>query len=736
MVIKASSSTAAAKSNAPDELEMSEGQESTRSTKDITLHINSLKGIITNDRYNYIKERVEENRQKLCRTTSHTYSLLQTRQDVITDIDETPNLLTKKKEDLLCTLNGFDQLNGGIDNCVSHEDNPNTSTTVLSGNNYGGKNGLRPLKIPAMSPLPPYTTWVFLDRNQRMTEDQSVVGRRRIYYDQNCGEALICSDSEEETIENGEDKKDFTKNEDNVIRMTLQQTGLSDRVVDCLAQCLGRKASEIKARCDSILKEESPPDITKDEKCTTDLQIEGKDLDAALDSFDNLFCRRCLVFDCRLHGCSQDLIFPSEKQIPWSNHDGVPCGKHCYCLASMSESCAPLGSPEDERYQKKKCHENKESEVRSGEKSPPIQEFSIPSRPKLRRSSSLRKNKKRVADRVLSHLHKRQRKSSVSESDCIVGSNIPSKLIKGESSAQKKTLKPRAVRKQRNKKVTSAVKSTVDCVESKVESDTETVDGTTMQKEEVIDENICKHVTVGKTWSVIEKSLLEKGIDIFARNSCLIARNLLSGMKTCSEVYQYINFAENKARYNAGDQACSHPDGHTKGGEYRRRSKFLRRRGRVRRLKYTWKSAGYHSIRKRISEKKDQPCRQYTPCNCKFGCGKDCPCHLNGTCCEKYCGCSKTCKNRFRGCHCAKSQCRSRQCPCFAAGRECDPDVCRNCWVGCGDGTLGGPAQRGDNYECRNMKLLLKQQQRVLLGRSDVSGWGAFLRCSSSGWGR
>ncbi|PPS01115.1 hypothetical protein GOBAR_AA19549 [Gossypium barbadense] len=48
----------------------------------------------------------------------------------------------------------------------------------------------------------------------------------------------------------------------------------------------------------------------------------------------------------------------------------------------------------------------------------------------------------------------------------------------------------------------------------------------------------------------------------------------------------------------------------------------------------------------------------------------------------------------------------------------------------CGDGTgtLGVPPQRGDNYECRNMKLLLKQQQRVLLGRSDVSGWGAFLK--------
>lgn len=205
-------------------------------------------------------------------------------------------------------------------------------------------------------------------------------------------------------------------------------------------------------------------------------------------------------------------------------------------------------------------------------------------------------------------------------------------------------------------------------------------------------------------------------------------------MKRCSEVFEYMNCSDNKLSRRVGEGANSLVEGCSKnetvGNEVRRRSRFLRRRGKVRRLKYTWKSAGYHSIRKRITEKKDQPCRQYNPCSCQSGCGKQCSCLLNGTCCEKYCGCSKICKNRFRGCHCAKSQCRSRQCPCFAADRECDPDVCRNCWVSCGDGTLGVPSQRGDNYECRNMKLLLKQQQRVLLGKSDVSGWGAFLKSS------
>ncbi|KAL3682154.1 hypothetical protein R1sor_000176 [Riccia sorocarpa] len=98
---------------------------------------------------------------------------------------------------------------------------------------------------------------------------------------------------------------------------------------------------------------------------------------------------------------------------------------------------------------------------------------------------------------------------------------------------------------------------------------------------------------------------------------------------------------------------------------------------------------------------------------------KQCPCQLNGTCCEKYCGCAESCENRFRGCHCATRQCCSRQCPCFAAGRECDPDVCCNCWRGCGDGKLAYPQQPEEkgHYTCHNMKLLLKQQQRPISHR-------------------
>lgn len=50
-----------------------------------------------------------------------------------------------------------------------------------------------------------------------MAEDQSVVGRRRIYYDQHGSEALICSDSEEDIAEPEEEKHEFSEGEDCIL---------------------------------------------------------------------------------------------------------------------------------------------------------------------------------------------------------------------------------------------------------------------------------------------------------------------------------------------------------------------------------------------------------------------------------------------------------------------------------------------------------------------------------------
>jgi histone-lysine N-methyltransferase EZH2 len=146
-----------------------------------------------------------------------------------------------------------------------------------------------------------------------------------------------------------------------------------------------------------------------------------KTMDAILDSFDNLFCRRCLVsfnfwssiaftpccqiyvlpigstklarlrftryvyftqvFDCRLHGCSQNLVFPvsnwpftfafafaisispllsiwkyfacqCEKQPYSFEHDEnkKPCGDQCYLRVRLMKFSTILTIPSGSKY--------------------------------------------------------------------------------------------------------------------------------------------------------------------------------------------------------------------------------------------------------------------------------------------------------------------------------------------------------------------------------------------------
>ncbi|CAI9110192.1 OLC1v1010172C2 [Oldenlandia corymbosa var. corymbosa] len=709
----------------------------TADENEIQATIDILKKQVAAERSLYVKKRMHENTRKMVDVVKDLAKLSKERKSKTIEPEARIDWLAKRQKDAIDMHNGINTSNGDDGGDSSQEDGY-ASSAILLGSSIAVKNAVRPIKLPEVKKIPPYTTWIFLDRNQRMTEDQSVVGRRRIYYDQNGGEALICSDSEEDNNEEEDEKKEFTESEDYILRMTVKALGMSDPILDLLAQCFAKKPDDVKARHEDLIKEESR--LSSANNTNVDGFISAyfdKNLEGALDSFDNLFCRRCLVFDCRLHGCSQELIFPAEKQPPLNLPDpeNEPCGTNCYrlvlklegdplkkssgsatfeenvslpseagALMSRKKHLGPSVKGRSKSSQSdsgasssaKNISESSDSEIR-----PPTDAASaLPPKSSAAKGGTQKRNSKRIAEHKLVATRKRQKKMLASDGDPPLDNGKPQQTEPSD-------FQPNHV---------------ID--EQVMPSNSES-----LRKEDLGDENLQKQeVNDDKSWKPIEKALYEKGLEIFGRNSCLIARNLMTGLKTCSEVFLYMNSYENKLLSQDEDGANALMEGYYKGNGVRRRSRFLRRRGKVRRLKYTWKSAGYHSIRKRISERKDAPCRQYNPCGCQGPCGKECPCLVNGTCCEKYCGCPKSCKNRFRGCHCAKSQCRSRQCPCFAADRECDPDVCRNCWIGCGDGTLGIPSQRGDNYECRNMKLLLKQQQRVLLGPSDVSGWGAFLK--------
>ncbi|XP_026656133.1 histone-lysine N-methyltransferase EZ1 isoform X2 [Phoenix dactylifera] len=690
----------------------------------------------------------------------------------------------------LCRLTGSDVSNGVVEKEYLHIQEENLSSgTVLFGSNGSSKAAVRLVKLPFVNKIPPYTAWIFLDKNQRMAEDQSVVGRRRIYYDPYGNEALICSDSDEEIADLEEEKHEFSEGEDQILWKAIQEHGLHQDVLNILVLFIDATHSEIEERYETLVEKHEKHEKNSEVSDKTEPEERlflNKTLNAALDSFDNLFCRRCLIFDCRLHGCSQNLIIPSEKLSNGFEleENRKPCGDQCYLkrrdvrdpcnedsnmsavhemeskaltekvgasLPSESEDSNPDDDNTNTTVVEQVCNDVDRPVIVSSETAWTSRMLNPGATYDLDVATSEVSMKNLGKRKVLKHDNMSQEETESAAEKCLASADKKQKKLTTSdvSQANDNPLDSHPISVE-DTKCPDSEASAADQLQKKAidestenSSRTDTCVGNGSNTLEDVTNNTNKVSLLKNSfsssqeltahgWNTIEKDLYLKGIEIFGKNSCLIARNLLCGMKTCLEVSNYM--------FNDGAAIPSRPvltdscleesgkaDQDYMEQDVPTRTRIWRKRGRARKLKYTWKSAGHPSIRKRIGDGQ-LACKQYTPCSCQQMCGKQCPCMDNGTCCEKYCGCSKSCKNRFRGCHCAKSQCRSRQCPCFAAGRECDPDVCRNCWVSCGDGSLGEPATRGDGYQCGNMKLLLKQQQRILLGRSDVAGWGAFIK--------
>ncbi|KAK3131692.1 hypothetical protein QOZ80_6AG0510020 [Eleusine coracana subsp. coracana] len=503
-----------------------------------------------------------------------------------------------------------------------NESSFSTSNGIMGGN-FGAKNAIRPIKLPEVEKLPPYTTWIFLDRNQRMSEDQSVLGRRRIYYDASCGEALICSDSEDEAIEDEEVKKEFKHSEDYIIRMTIQECGLSDAVLETLARYLERTADDIKARYESLHGEKTDDSCKKvpDHNVKVEDLYRDKNLDTALDSFDNLFCRRCLVFDCKLHGCSQDLVFPTDKQQAWSGtDDGIPCGIHCYKLASKPDSIAvtdshmvidieePTHSSDIVTHQpgsKRKKHgssgkktksqqsessstarvasESSDSEVHPINSRSP-QHSPSPSKVKIGPKGGIRKSaNRRIAEKILMSVKKGQRETAQSDSNSVSGSllsrdmKLRSDTRNGnkDSFASSQYNSP-STRTSKNKTTpqigNNPAEAQNDSMEEMNNGHSATDGYDSSRKEEFVDESTCKQEDNRGSWKAIEQGLLLKGLEIFGKNSCLIARNLLGGMKTCRDVFQYMNYIENSSASGTLSGVDSLVKGYIKGNESRTRS--------------------------------------------------------------------------------------------------------------------------------------------------------------------
>lgn len=115
------------------------------------------------------QKRIEENRRELAGVTDQIFNSSKQRHDHTCDsiTSSSVDLLTKRQADALGMQNGIDASNGDRDSNNYLED-AHASTAVLLGSSIPVKNAVRPIKLPEVKRLPPYTTWIFLDRLVRL----------------------------------------------------------------------------------------------------------------------------------------------------------------------------------------------------------------------------------------------------------------------------------------------------------------------------------------------------------------------------------------------------------------------------------------------------------------------------------------------------------------------------------------------------------------------------------------
>jgi len=81
------------------------------------------------------------------------------RSATVSDMEQNAGLLIKRQSDAINMHNGMDASSRDTDCSGSQED-----AAVLIGSSIPTKNAVRPIKLPEVKKLPPYTTWIFLDR--------------------------------------------------------------------------------------------------------------------------------------------------------------------------------------------------------------------------------------------------------------------------------------------------------------------------------------------------------------------------------------------------------------------------------------------------------------------------------------------------------------------------------------------------------------------------------------------
>jgi len=541
----------------------------------------------------------------------------------------------------------------------------------------GGSLKLMASVIPTYKPPPPYVSWAYLKRNE-LAQD---AGKRMFYTDQT-GETVPASDEEDESLP-WEEKQGAAV--DFAILEIAKEYDDDPEALEALAEKLKVSPDQVLMRLSHL----RPRVITYDDRL-------GQEAEEMLEAHTGMFCRRCRIYSCRLHGGGHTR--PHQRPAPPATSMNA-CGPHCWQLDPRTQQLMAQAEQQQEQRRQEGAgtdsgadgDSDKEEEEAAtaltaqvgGRGANGSSGGAAPAAGTGRRVSGSGDGGSGDAGRAPA--------SGGGPSGAVAASAGPSAAATAAAAASAGLKRPRGRSEEREMRGASsaAATSAAAAVSSSTGGAALNADGAD-----------------GPTsnWSTHEQSLFDKAYMAFGLDCCGIARVL--GTRSCAEVAVQVASLKATGRLELHDTNVQ--------GRRSRNLKKLKKNSFA--APVPKKSA---VVMKRYNHSVDEAWEEYAPCGCQGpSCNSDCRCMQSKNFCEKFCACSNRCINRFRGCKCMGG-CKNRACPCLAAGRECDPDLCRACAATC-----EGTAPPG--CECHNMRLRLRQHMRIIMAHSEVAGWGAF----------
>ncbi|KAG4303879.1 hypothetical protein PORY_002733 [Pneumocystis oryctolagi] len=216
-------------------------------------------------------------------------------------------------------------------------------------------------------------------------------------------------------------------------------------------------------------------------------------------------------------------------------------------------------------------------------------------------------------------------------------------------------------------------------------------------------------------WTSDDISILASSVKVLntsPRHSCLIALGL---NKTCIEISEKINDDSFK-NFFKNFWNTNNIENSLKNNKIITYQKILGKRKR-------WTAYPDDCDKSGLSTKR----AELKPCDHLGFCDENCLCVQNRVFCEKFCVCPSNCPRRWLGCLCKVNKCSTWACECVKWKRECDPDIC----ISCDSAEALDPINRYNPdvlaLTCQNVPLQQGIGCRLILGKSNISGWGIFI---------